>query len=63
MAEAIKAGDDPAVVAKAVVVAATDAKPKLRYAAGPMAGRARLLRFVPARVLDKQIRKLNKLAG
>ncbi|WP_206440342.1 oxidoreductase [Streptomyces scabichelini] len=63
MAEAIKAGDDPAVVAKAIVTAATDAKPKLRYAAGPMAGRARLLRFVPAWVLDKQIRKMNKLAG
>ena len=40
MAEAIKGGDDPAVVAKAIVTAATDAKPKLRYTAGPMAGRA-----------------------
>jgi len=63
MEEAIKAGDDPAVVAKAIVTAATDKKPKLRYAAGPMAGRARLLRFVPARVLDKQIRTMNKLSG
>ncbi|MDH6436506.1 NAD(P)-dependent dehydrogenase (short-subunit alcohol dehydrogenase family) [Streptomyces sp. SAI-144] len=63
MADAIKDGDDPAVVAKAVVAAATDAKPKLRYAAGPMAGRARLLRFVPAWVVDRQIRKMNKLAG
>ncbi|WP_211270738.1 oxidoreductase [Streptomyces yerevanensis] len=63
MTEAIKGGDDPAVVAKAIVTAATDAKPKLRYAAGPLAGRARMLRFVPAWALDKQIRSMNKLAG
>ncbi|MFD5258691.1 hypothetical protein ACFWM5_38500 [Streptomyces bobili] len=63
MTEAIKAGDDPAVVAKAIVTAATDRKPQLRYAAGPMAGRARMLRFVPAWVLDKQVRTMNKLAG
>ena len=41
MAEAIRDGDAPAVVAKAIVAAATDAKPKLRYTAGPLAGRAR----------------------
>lgn len=63
MAEAIKDGDDPAVVAKAIVAAATDAKPKLRYTAGPMAARARILRFVPAWAFDRQIRKMNKLAG
>jgi hypothetical protein len=63
MTEAIKDGDDPAVVAKAIVAAATDAKPKLRYTAGPMAGRARILRFVPAWAFDRQIRKMNKLAG
>jgi NAD(P)-dependent dehydrogenase (short-subunit alcohol dehydrogenase family) len=63
MAEAIRDGDDPAVVAKAVVAAATDAKPKLRYTAGPLAGRARMLRFVPARAVDRKIRKMNKLAG
>ena len=63
MAEAIKDGDDPAVVAKAIVAAATDAKPKLRYTAGPMAGRARILRFVPAWAFDRQIRKMNKLAA
>ena len=34
-------------------------KPKLRYAAGPMAGRSRMLRrFVPAGIFDKQIRKI-----
>ncbi|WP_411089808.1 oxidoreductase [Streptomyces sp. 061-3] len=59
MAEAIRDGDAPAIVA-----AATDAKPKLRYTAGPLAGRARILRRVaPAQVFDKQIRKMNKLAG
>ncbi|MFJ7995604.1 oxidoreductase [Streptomyces sp. NPDC096310] len=64
MAEAIRGGDDPAVVAKAIVAAATDAKPKLRYTAGPMAGRARVLRRVaPAGAFDKQIRKMNRLAG
>jgi NAD(P)-dependent dehydrogenase (short-subunit alcohol dehydrogenase family) len=63
MTEAIKDGDDPAVVAKAVVAAATDAKPKPRYTAGPLAGRARLLRFAPAWAFDRQIRKMNKLAG
>ncbi|MER5539572.1 oxidoreductase [Streptomyces mirabilis] len=63
MAEAIRDGDAPAVVAKAIVAAATDAKPRLRYTAGPMAGRARILRRVtPAQVFDKQIRKMNQLA-
>jgi hypothetical protein len=62
-AAAIKDGDDPAVVAKVIVAAATDPKPKLRYTAGPLAGRASTLRrFVPARAFDSQIRKLNQLA-
>ncbi|MEU2509482.1 oxidoreductase [Streptomyces sp. NPDC007863] len=64
MVDAIKDGDDPAVVAKAIVAAATDPKPKLRYTAGPVAGRASMLhRLAPAGVFDKQIRKLNRLAG
>ncbi|WP_338492463.1 oxidoreductase [Streptomyces sp. SJL17-4] len=64
MVDAIKDGDDPAVVAKAIVAAATDPKPKLRYTAGPVAGRARMLRrMAPAGVFDKQIRKLNRLTG
>ncbi|MFJ2238228.1 oxidoreductase [Streptomyces sp. NPDC087859] len=64
MADAVRDGDAPTVVAKAIVAAATDAKPKLRYAAGPLAGRARILRRVaPAQVFDKQIRKMNQLAG
>ena len=64
MAEAIRDGDAPGIVAKAIVAAATDVKPKLRYTAGPMAGRASTLRrVVPARAFDKQIRKINRLAG
>jgi short-subunit dehydrogenase len=60
----IASGDEPAVVAKVIVTAATDAKPKLRYTAGPLAGRVRTLRrFVPASAFDRQIRKLNRLAS
>jgi NAD(P)-dependent dehydrogenase (short-subunit alcohol dehydrogenase family) len=62
MARAMADGDDPAIVAKAIVAAATDPKPKLRYTAGSAAGRVSALRrFVPTRVFDRQIRKLNRL--
>jgi NAD(P)-dependent dehydrogenase (short-subunit alcohol dehydrogenase family) len=64
MATAIEGGDDPAVVAKVVVAAATDPKPRLRYTAGPLAGRIRTARrFAPSGAFDRQIRKLNRLAG
>ena len=64
IATAMAAGDDPATVAKAIVAAATDPKPKLRYTAGSTARRVSTLRrFVPARAFDKQIRKLNRLAA
>jgi NAD(P)-dependent dehydrogenase (short-subunit alcohol dehydrogenase family) len=64
MAEAMQDGDDPAVVAKPIVAAATDPKPKLRYTAGSVAGRVRVLRRIaPARAFDKQIRKLNRLTN
>jgi NAD(P)-dependent dehydrogenase (short-subunit alcohol dehydrogenase family) len=63
LAEGMRTGADPAVIAKVIVAAATDAKPKLRYPAGSGAGRVRLLRrLVPARVFDKQIRKINRMA-
>ena len=63
-AAAVRDGDDPATVARVIVAAATDPKPKLRYTAGPRAGRVSTLRrIVPARAFDKQIRKLNRLAG
>jgi NAD(P)-dependent dehydrogenase (short-subunit alcohol dehydrogenase family) len=64
LAEAMKDGDDPATVAKTIVAAATDPRPKLRYTAGSTAGRVSTLRrIVPSRVFDRQIRKLNQLAG
>ena len=61
---AMRDADDPAVVAAVIVAAATDAKPRQRYTAGSLAGRVSLLRrFVPRPAFDKQIRKVNRLAG
>jgi short-subunit dehydrogenase len=62
MGEAVKNGDDPTVVAKAIVAAATDTKPKLRYPAGSRsASVATMRRLVPARMFDRQLHKLNRL--
>ncbi|WP_406329734.1 oxidoreductase [Streptomyces sp. NBC_00203] len=62
IADAMKDGDDPAVVAKVIVTAATDRKPKLRYTAGPLASRVTTARrLVPAGAFDKQIRKNNRM--
>jgi short-subunit dehydrogenase len=62
LAEAVNDGDDPAAVAKVIVAAASDRKPKLRYT---VPGRSRQLstmrRFVPARAFDKSLRKYFKL--
>jgi hypothetical protein len=64
MAAAIEDGDDPAIVARSVVAAATEPRPRLRYTAGSTAGRVSALRRIaPARAFDRQIRKLNQLAG
>jgi NAD(P)-dependent dehydrogenase (short-subunit alcohol dehydrogenase family) len=64
MGEAIKAGDEPSVVGEAIVAAATDSRPKLRYPAGPLAGRvSKLRRYAPSTVFDRQIRKNNQLNG
>ena len=64
IAEAIKAGDEPSIVGEAIVAAATDSRPKLRYPAGPLARRVtKLRRYVPATAFDKQIRKMNQLNG
>lgn len=50
--------DEPEVVAEVVLQAASAAHPRLRYTAGRLANRLRLLRrFAPARVLDAGIRK------
>jgi NAD(P)-dependent dehydrogenase (short-subunit alcohol dehydrogenase family) len=62
LATSLASGDAPSVVAAAVVRAATDAKPKLRYPAGRQARQLTTLRrFVPARTFDKQIHKFNRL--
>jgi short-subunit dehydrogenase len=50
--------DEPTVVAEVVLQAAMAVRPKLRYAAGGLAIRLRLLRrFAPARLVDAGIRK------
>ena len=50
--------DAPAVVAEVVLKAASAARPKLRYTAGGLANRLRLLRrFAPAHLMDAGIRK------
>jgi NAD(P)-dependent dehydrogenase (short-subunit alcohol dehydrogenase family) len=56
------AADAPDVVADVVLQAAGAARPKLRYTAGKLANRLRLLRrFAPASALDAGIRKDLKL--
>jgi NAD(P)-dependent dehydrogenase (short-subunit alcohol dehydrogenase family) len=51
-------GDDPGVVAATVVKAATAAYPRLRYTAGSVAHRVRLLRrLVPEAAFDRSLRK------
>ncbi|MGQ0649734.1 MAG: oxidoreductase [Gemmatimonadaceae bacterium] len=60
----VESGDNPAVVADAVLEAAIAARPRLRYTAGGVARRLRLLgRFAPAGVLDAGIRKSLRLGG
>ena len=64
LAGAVHLGDDPAVVAQVVLRAATSPKHKMRYPAGPLARRLSLLRrFAPAALMDKGIRKANKLTA
>jgi NAD(P)-dependent dehydrogenase (short-subunit alcohol dehydrogenase family) len=60
--KAVRAGDDPSVVAKVALKAATSRTPKLRYPAGPLARQLTVLkRFAPEALLDKGIRKANNL--
>jgi NAD(P)-dependent dehydrogenase (short-subunit alcohol dehydrogenase family) len=56
--EVMTTAEQPGVVADAVLRAASAARPKLRYAAGRVASRLRLLRrFAPARLVDAGIRR------
>lgn len=62
MKDMIGTGDDPKVVADAVLKAATDARPRRRYTAGTRARQVSLLRrFVPAEAFDKSLRKQMRL--
>lgn len=62
MQKEMRGGDDPAVVAKVIVAAAADPKPKLRHPAGSTAARISVLRrLVPARTFDRSVRKLNRM--
>jgi NAD(P)-dependent dehydrogenase (short-subunit alcohol dehydrogenase family) len=64
LAKSVRAGDEPAVVAEAVLKAATSRTPKVRYPAGPLARRLSLLKkLAPAALLDNGIRKANKLTA
>jgi short-subunit dehydrogenase len=56
----VEKGDDPQVVADAVVKAATAKKPKLRYSAGKQSSQVRALRrYLPERIVDRILRKHN----
>jgi short-subunit dehydrogenase len=56
--EVMATAEEPGVVADTVLKAATAAHPKLRYTAGGLASRLRLLRrFAPAGLVDAGIRK------
>ena len=56
--EVMATAEPPGVVADTVLAAADAARPKIRYTAGRLAGRLRLLRrFAPAGLVDAGIRK------
>ncbi len=64
MAESMRGGDAPEVVAKVIVAAATDPNPRSRYLAGSTAGRIAVLRRIaPARAFDRSLRRLNRMTG
>ncbi|MBI2256164.1 MAG: oxidoreductase [Proteobacteria bacterium] len=56
--DAASVAEPPEVVAEAVVLAATAARPRQRYTAGKLARKVSMLRrFVPAHAFDKSLRK------
>src|SRR4051794_30196705 len=62
MRELLAKGDAPEVVAATVVKAANAATPNRRYTAGKAAGQVRFVRrFLPEAVVDKSLRKFNRL--
>jgi len=64
MKKVLATAEEPGVVADVVLEAASAQSPKLRYAAGALARRLRLLRrFAPAGLMDTGIRKDLRLTG
>lgn len=58
MKKTLKNAESPQVVASTVLAAISGNRPQLRYTAGQLAGRLKLLRrFAPAAIMDKGIRK------
>jgi len=56
--EVVEAADEPGVVADVVLKAAIASRPKLRYAAGELANRLRMLRrLAPPNLVDAGVRK------
>ncbi|OBK35365.1 short-chain dehydrogenase/reductase [Mycobacterium sp. 1245111.1] len=55
--EQVNNGDDPVVVSKVIVAAATDSTPKVRYPAGSARQLSAMRRFAPRRIFDTQLRK------
>jgi short-subunit dehydrogenase len=64
MREIVEKGDAPEVVAKMVVKAANATAPRRRYTAGKVAGQVRFMRrFLPEFLVDKNLRRFNRLAA
>jgi NAD(P)-dependent dehydrogenase (short-subunit alcohol dehydrogenase family) len=62
LAKNLSSGDDPVVVAKVIVAAATDRNPKLRRTAGTTARTINAVyRVAPARTFDRVIRRFNRM--
>lgn len=58
LSEVLNSADQPSVVAETVVKVARSEQPKLRYTAGKLAARLKLLRrFAPAQLMDAGVRK------
>jgi NAD(P)-dependent dehydrogenase (short-subunit alcohol dehydrogenase family) len=56
--EVMATADQPRIVADVVLMAASAARPKVRYTAGGLAGRLRFLRtFLPAGLMDAGVRR------
>jgi NAD(P)-dependent dehydrogenase (short-subunit alcohol dehydrogenase family) len=59
-----RTADEPDVVARVIVAAASAPKPALRYPAGPTAKRVSVLRrLVPPALFDRQIHVMNRLGA